>query len=86
MSLVAWTDTAGVLTRVMGVSNSSRSHSYYRCGYITVAMIDRDIWGVNYMHTRDIMPPQEQYTGFVKVTVASSLSDELCPSNTVSTQ
>ena len=86
MSLAARTDAAGVLTRVMGVSDSSGPHSHYRRGYITAAVIDRGIWGVNHIHIRDIMPPQGQHMGFAKVVMALSLSDGFRPSNMVSTQ
>ena len=86
MSLAARTEAAGVLTRVMGVSDSSGPHSHYRRGYITAAVIDRVIWGVNHIHIRDIMPPQGQHMGFAKVVMALSLSDDFRPSNTASTQ
>ena len=86
MSLSARTEAAGVLTRVMGVSDSSGPHSHYQRGYITAAVIDRGIWGVNHIHIRDIMPPQGQHMGFAKVVMALSLSDDFRPSNTVSAQ
>jgi hypothetical protein len=86
VSLVARTEAAGVLTRVMGVSDSSGPHSHYRRGYSTAAVIDRGIWSVNHIHIRDIMPPQGQHMGFAKVVMALSLSDGTHPSNTASTK
>lgn len=58
----------------------------YRRGYITAAVIDRGIWGVNHIHIRDIMPPQGQHMGFAKVVMALSLSDVFHPGNTMSTR
>ena len=68
--MAARTEATGVLTRVMGVSDSSGPHSHYRRGYITAAVIDRGIWGVNHIHIRDIMPPEVQHMGFAKVVMA----------------
>ena len=80
------TEGAGALTRVMGVSDSSGPHSHFRRGYITAAVIDRCIWGVNHIHIREVMPPEGQHIGFAKVVMALSLSDGLRPSNTESAQ
>ena len=70
MSLAARAGATEVLTRVMGVSDSSGPHSHYRREYITAAVIDRGIWGVNHIHIRDIMPPEGQHMGFAKVVMA----------------